>query len=47
MGSTAFTGRLDARSAALSVTPALIILLLGGLALRLAIAYVFFPHSGF
>ena len=32
---------------ALSVTPALIILLLGGLLLRLAIAYVLFPASGF
>lgn len=32
---------------ALSATPALIILLLAGLALRLAIAYVFFPDSGF
>src|SRR6478735_664067 len=32
---------------ALSATPALILLLLGGLALRLAIAYVLFPGSGF
>ena len=32
---------------ALSVTPALLILLLGGLLLRLAIAYVLFPSSGF
>jgi len=32
---------------ALSATPALIILLLAGLALRLAIAYVFYPDSGF
>jgi predicted membrane-bound dolichyl-phosphate-mannose-protein mannosyltransferase len=32
---------------ALSATPALVILLLGGLALRLTIAYVLFPQSGF
>ncbi len=30
-----------------SVSPALIILLVGGLALRFAIAYLFFPQSGF
>jgi dolichyl-phosphate-mannose--protein O-mannosyl transferase len=44
-------GRVDGASGrplrALSATPALIILLLAGLALRLAIAYVFFPDSGF
>ena len=32
---------------ALAVSPALIVLLLGGLALRLTIAYVLFPSSGF
>ena len=32
---------------ALTATPALILLLLGGLALRLTIAYVLFPYSGF
>ena len=32
---------------ALAVSPALIVLLLGGLALRLTIAYVLFPASGF
>ncbi len=32
---------------ALAVSPALVVLLLGGLALRLTIAYVLFPSSGF